>query len=225
MNKENMLIIAAHPDDEVLGCGGTIAKYSSKKNIYLCILSDGESSRDISNKKNLAKKIENRKKMALKSSAILGIKKVFFGDFPDNKFDSVDLLSIVKFIEKIIIKVKPSTVFTHYENDLNIDHCLTFKASITACRPQYKNNINIFSYFVPSSTDWNLKSDIFNPNWFEEISKFSSTKKKALNCYSSELRKSPHPRSLKYIESLDLINGEKIGVKKAEAYLLLRYVK
>ena len=220
-----MLIIAAHPDDEVLGCGGTIAKYSSKKNIYLCILSDGESSRDSSNKKNLVKKIENRKKMALKSSTILGIKKVFFGDFPDNRFDSVDLLSIVKFIEKIINKIKPSTVFTHYENDLNIDHCLTFKASITACRPQYKKNINIFSYFVPSSTDWNLKSDIFNPNWFEEISIFSSTKKKALNCYSSELRKSPHPRSLKYIESLDSINGEKIGVKKAEAFLLLRYLK
>ena len=224
MIKENILVIAAHPDDEVLGCGGTIAKYSSKNNIYLCILSDGESSRN-TNKKYLQQKIENRKKMALKSSTILGIKKVFFGDFPDNKFDSVDLLSIIKFLEKIIQKVRPSTVYTHYENDLNIDHYLTFKASITACRPQYKNNINIFSYFVPSSTDWNLNSDIFNPNWFEEISKFSSIKKKALNCYSAELRKSPHPRSLKYIESKDLINGEKNGLKKAEAFLLLRYIK
>ena len=163
--------------------------------------------------------------MALKSSRILGIKKTFFADFPDNKFDSVDLLSIVQFIERIISKIKPSTVYTHYENDLNIDHQLTFKATITACRPQNKNNINLFSYFVPSSTDWNFSSKIFNPNWFEDISKYTNIKKKALKCYLLELRKSPHSRSLKSIESLDIINGERIGYKRAEGYILLRYSK
>ena len=224
--KKNILVVVAHPDDEILGCGGTIAKYSKKYNINLCILSDGESSRNL-NKSQLEIKIKNRKIMSKKASKIIGIKKIFYGNFPDNRFDSVDLIYIIKFIENIIRISNPETVYTHYENDLNIDHRITFQAVQTAARPQLRSKIkNIFSFYIPSSTEWNFsENNHFLPNVYEDISKNFITKINALKIYRDELRESPHPRSIVNITALDTVNGEKVGFKKAEVFKLIRMLK
>ena len=168
-DKNSVLVIAAHPDDEVLGCGGTIAKLSKKGiKVNILFISNGVDSRDQKNVKT-KKKILERKKAAKLSSNILGAKKLAFADLSDNKLDKYPLLKIVKIIEKFIKKLKPKTVYTHFDNDLNIDHQIVNKAVITATRPQKKSSVkNIFFFEIPSSTEWKIetKSKIFNPNWF-----------------------------------------------------------
>ena len=224
LKKKKILIFAAHPDDEVIGCGGTIAKLKKNRNeIFVCFLADGESSRNV---KNLNELIKKRKKAAKKSAVILGIKELFFCDLPDNKLDTVSRLSIVKIVEKYISLIKPHTVFTHFYEDLNIDHQIVSKAVITACRPEKKNPVKKLLFFeIPSSTDWqisNKKKNYFNPNWYEDISKTKNLKIKAFKAYKDEIRKWPHPRSLKGIISLMQLRGSTSGFKFAEAFVLGR---
>lgn len=222
--KKRILIFAAHPDDEVIGCGGTIAKLKKNGNkIYVCFFADGESSRNVRNVNALIKK---RKKAAKKSGAILGIDELFFCDLPDNRLDTMSRLSVVKIVEKYISLIKPETVFTHFYGDLNIDHQIVSKAVITACRPEKKNPVKKLLFFeIPSSTDWqisNKQKNYFNPNWFEDISKTKNIKIKALKAYKEEVRKWPHPRSLKGINSLMELRGATSGFKFAEAFVLGR---
>ena len=155
--KKKILIFAAHPDDEVIGCGGTIAKLKKNGNkIYVCFFADGESSRNVRNVNALIKK---RKKAAKKSAAILGIDELFFCDLPDNRLDTMSRLSVVKIVEKYISLIKPQTVFTHFYGDLNIDHQIVSKAVITACRPEKKNPVKKLLFFeIPSSTDWQISN-------------------------------------------------------------------
>ena len=172
-NKKSVLVIAAHPDDEVIGCGGTIAKLKKEGNeISVLFLADGESSRKV---KNIDKVIKKRKKAAYKSSKILGVKNTYFCDLPDNNLDSINRLVIVKLIEKYIFEIQPQIIFTHFNGDLNIDHQIVHKSVVTACRPQKKNPVKKLLFFeIPSSTDWQIetkKKSLFNPNWFEDISK------------------------------------------------------
>ena len=228
-NKNIILVVAAHPDDEVLGCGGTLAKYAKNKNNIVNVLftSDGESSRPLS-KKRLLIKINKRKKDAQKAANILGIKKIFFLDLLDNKLDSYPLLKVVKIIEEYIFQIKPNIIFTHFKNDLNIDHQIVNNAVVTACRPQKNNSVkSIFFFEVPSSTEWkvNSKSEHFNPNWFEDISKTKNLKLKALKAYKSEIKKWPHPRSEKGIKALMEWRGATAGLEAAEAFVLARNIK
>jgi len=221
---KKILIFAAHPDDEVIGCGGTIAKLKKNGNdIFVCFIADGESSRNV---KNLNELIRKRKKAAQKSATILGVKEIFFCDLPDNRLDTMSRLSIVKLVEKYISKIKPHTVFTHFYEDLNIDHQIVSKAVITACRPERKNPVKKLLFFeIPSSTDWqitNKKRNFFNPNWFEDISETKNLKIKALKVYKNEIRKWPHPRSIKGINSLMQVRGATSGFKFAEAFVLGR---
>jgi len=218
------LVIVAHPDDEVLGCGGYILKKSKEEKIHLLIMSDGESSRDYAKDLILKNKIKNRKMAAEKAAKILGIKKIFFSKFRDNQMDTEPFLKLVKRIEYIISITKPKTILTHYYGDLNIDHQLVSKATITATRPTTECSVKkILMFSIPSSTEWNFADNKFKPNWYEDITNFSDSKIKALKCYNKELRKKPHPRSLDGIENLDALNGHKVGVKKAETFVLLRY--
>ncbi len=224
--KKNVLVIAAHPDDEVLGCGGTIAKYKNRYNINCLFLTDGVSSRLPEKKIRLTDK-KKRMTSAKKAMKILGVKRSFFGDFPDNSLDTIPFLSIVKFIEKHIKLLKPFRIYTHFSEDLNIDHQLVGKAVITATRPKSKNNVKeIFFFEVPSSTEWNfrLAKNLFNPNVFENIEKTIITKKKALKCYKQELRNYPHPRSLKSIVNLSKYRGTIASCKFAESFFLARQI-
>ena len=223
--KKNILVVAAHPDDEILGCGGSLLKYKKRGySINLIFFTDGVGSR---NKKNLIKKKKSRLNAAIKVSKILGCKKPMFNQFPDNELDKISNLKLVKIIEKEILRIKPEIIFTHFKNDLNIDHKKINQALVTACRPQ-KNRIikKILFFEVPSSTEWQIdkSKNIFNPNWFENITHEFKMKIKAIKCYKEELRKSPHPRSIDGITSLNKWRGSTIGVKYAEAFMLGRFI-
>ena len=158
---------------------------------------------------------------------ILGVKHFSFNDFPDNEFDKISLLKITKRIEVEIKKYNPDTILTHHNSDLNIDHQITSKAVMTACRPKVKNNVKLILFFeILSSTEWNIntKKLFFNPNWYEDITKYLKIKIKAIKCYKKELRKSPHPRSLNTIKALSIFRGSSSGVKNAEAFQLGRKI-
>ncbi len=222
-----ILVIAAHPDDEVLGCGGTIARYvSNGANVHVAFMTDGVSSR--SDDKNDIVDQDRRRKAAEQACAILGMKSVDYHQFPDNGMDTVPLLSIVKEIEKLINVYQPDTIFTHYAGDLNIDHQLVNRAVITATRPQPEMPVKtVLSFEIPSSTEWQFanESGQFVPNWFIDISDYMDIKLKALNAYHEELREWPHPRSIRAIEHLAHWRGAIIGKNAAEAFILNRHIE
>ena len=228
MNK--ILVVAAHPDDEVLGCGGTMARLASEGNcVYTLILGEGVTSRD--RKRDLAKReneIVKLKEKAEDANKILGVKKVYTYDFPDNRFDTVSLLDIIKTIEKIKEDIKPDIVFTHHYGDLNIDHQITFKAVMTAFRPLKKETVReMYSFEVLSSTEWNIpKPEIcFVPNHFVDISKTIKLKVRAMKEYKCEIREYPHPRSIESIEIKAKQRGIQVGLEAAEAFEVLRLIK
>ena len=176
------------------------------------------------------KLVLERQKAAKTSAKILKCQNIFFLDFPDNKMDSVPLLKIVKKVEAFIVKIKPKIIFTHRSDDLNIDHEITNRAVVTATRPEKKSKVNLTLFFdIPSSTEWNMngkkKNIVPQGNWYEDITNTFSIKLKALKAYKSELRKSPHPRSLKGIRSFDSWRGSIVGKNYAESFLVGRYIK
>ena len=222
----SILIISAHPDDEVLGCGGFIAKYAKVEDIYCVHLTNGEGSRDFKSKKGLASAISSRKNSAKKASKILGIKQTHFCDFPDNQLDQVSILTIAKHIEKFIDLYKPHTLLTHSHNDLNIDHKIACETSIIASRPSKEQTIKkILSFDIPSSREFAFHDNIkIRHNWYEDITKKYDLKLKALKAYNQELKKNFHPRSINSIKSYDSYIGSIIGVKYSETFLLYRNV-
>ena len=222
-----ILVIAAHPDDEVLGCGGTIARLSQDCDIYTLILGEGITSRDISDEEKKEESNELKKQLN-EANKILGAKKVFFEDFPDNRFDTVPLLDIIKSIEKVIQKIKPDEVFTHHYRDLNIDHQITHKAVLTAVRPIGDYTVKkILSFEVLSSTEWNYQNqnNVFTPNTYIDISETLNKKLEAMEWYKTEIRDYPHPRSLDGIKILAKKRGLEVGLKYAEAFNLIRSVE
>ena len=222
MKKEKILIVAAHPDDEVLGCGGVISKYRKTCEFSVIFMTNGVSSRSGSNKN----KILARKNACLKLFRKIGFSKPIFFNFPDNQMDKVPMLKIVKKLESKIKDIKPNTIFTHYSQCLNIDHRKTFEAVITACRPLSNKSVKkILSFEIPSSTDWAIfKGKNFQPNYYIDISKHIKNKLNYIKFYKEELRKYPHSRSLNYIKSLASVRGANCGVNFAEVFYLNRYL-
>jgi LmbE family N-acetylglucosaminyl deacetylase len=223
MKFNNVLIVIAHPDDECLGCGGTIAKLTRSGCVVdLLIMTNGESSREGVHEKD----ISNRRSAAIKSSKVLGINNTTILDYPDNSLDTVTFLSIVKSIEANIMNVQYDALFTHFSYDMNIDHKLTSRAALTACRPQPNQSIKtILTFEVPSSTDYSSPSfgHVFSPNYFVDISSYRKIKLEALSFYNNELRDFPHSRSIKAIESHSISRGASVGVSYAEAFMLERH--
>ncbi|MDR3048572.1 MAG: PIG-L family deacetylase [Elusimicrobiota bacterium] len=222
---KKILIVAAHPDDEVLGCFGTVAKMLRRGGIgYTLILSGGKTSRDNSSKDDL----DLIRQEAQKANQLIGIKDVSLSNFPDNAFDSVPLLNIVKEIEKIKNEIKPDIIFTHHLGDINIDHQITHKAVLTAARPIKDESVKtIYSMEIPSSTEWNSfsKESAFIPNVFFDVSETIDLKIQALAKYQSELRDYPHPRSLQYLKELACNNGVRVGLKYSENFMLIRTIE
>ena len=220
----NILVIAAHPDDEVLGMGATIAKLSKdKEQIYLLFLATGIYARR-KDKDIMKAELKRLREHAENAGKIMGVEKenIFFENFSDNAMDSVPFLDIVKKVESIINKIKPSRVFTHHYNDLNIDHRLSFQSALTATRP-IRNNIELISFEVPSSTEWSYPY-LFKPNYFVDVSDTYKLKLKALKEYKDEIRNYPHPRSLKVLDTYMIRWGSVIGTKKAEAFEIIRKI-
>jgi N-acetylglucosamine malate deacetylase 1 len=225
MTKKKVLVIAAHPDDEVLGCGGTIAKHKNTgDHVTVLIMADGVNSRD---EKFQNESVSERRACAKKANNILKVDDLVFLSFPDNKMDTVPLLEIIKSIENVMLELCPDTVYTHSSSDLNIDHRIVHKASITACRAFPNQTVKQLLFFeVPSSTEWRTSSatNIFNPNWFSDISDTLNIKLKALSTYEKELHEFPHPRSLDAVECLAKWRGSSSGFFAAEAFELGRKI-
>ena len=214
--KKKILVLAAHPDDETLGCGATISKLSKQgHDIRLLTFTDGVSARDI-------KDIENRNKSLEKVSKILGIVDFKYGNFPDNKMDSVPLLDVCKFIEKEVKEV-PDVIFTHHPSCLNIDHNIVYRAVITAFRPQHKKEIEINCFEVPSSTEWNPNSD-FRSNYYIDVEGFVEKKIEALKIYDGEMKAYPHPRSYESVINKMKSSGNEVGLNFAERFQTIRRI-
>lgn len=220
---ENILIVAAHPDDEVLGCGGSILHHVCKGDrVDVVFMADGITSRG---NKIDSKAHQERNHAAFTSCKILGTQAPIFLGFPDNKMDTLALLEIVQSLEKVISKVKPIIIYTHHFGDLNIDHRITHQAVMTACRPQSDDSVKtILCFETPSSTEWQTPSSgqTFEPNWFVDIKKTLANKLKALNAYEEEIREYPHARSIKNIENISMFRGAAVGMENAEAFMLIR---
>ena len=218
-----VLVVAAHPDDEVLGCGGTIARHAGEGDaVTIVILADGETAR------GSAMPTATRKRSAEQAAAALGARPPRLLDLPDNRLDTVALLDIVQLIEAVVVELKPRIVYTHHGADLNLDHALAHRAVLTACRPLPGSTVEAIHCFeVPSSSEWAPGQQVppFQPNHFVDISAFEKQKAAALDCYRSELRPFPHPRSPEAIQALGRWRGATCGVALAEAFETVRVVR
>jgi len=226
--KNKILIVASHPDDEILGCGGTVARMVKEgAEVHILILGEGVTSRyNIKLTEPYPnQELENLKVCSKKAGFIIGILSLEFTSFPDNRFDSIALLEIVKVIERRIEEIKPSIIFTHFKDDLNIDHRITYQAVITATRPMPGNTVKeIYSFEIPSSTEWAFPTS-FSPDVFWDIDSTLDQKIKALDCYRDELRPYPHPRSVEGIEYLAGYRGMQCGCEYAEAFKTVRVIR
>ena len=225
---KKILIVASHPDDETLGCGGLINNFS-KKNIKIktVILGEGSSCRFKKNSTELEvkKKILERESSCRKALSILGAKKVTFHNLPCGRFDSVSIIDIAKIVESEISIFDPDTVITHSNTDVNNDHRLSFQAVLQATRPAINNRVEkLLSFEVLSSTERNFSNN-FSPNYFVKLDKRDlEKKKKALKCYKTEYSNFPVPRSLKALEVLANYRGLQCGNEYAEAFQIIRSI-
>ena len=228
---KSILVRCAHPDDEVLGCSGYIAKQNLLGNkVHVLFLSEGVTSRHSKIKidDQIKLEINDRKKMAIKASNVLKYEILDFLDYPNLRMQNLDTLDITKKIIYFIKKIKPYTVLTHHPGDLNSDHRVTFEATFTALRPfTHKNMVkNFLTFEVTSSTNWSNEGigPRFSPNYYLDIKKFLKIKKKAFDCYKFEMRDFPHPRSWQAIMAQHLNRGLEIGLEYAEAYSIIRKI-
>lgn len=221
--KKNVLIIAPHPDDEVLGCGGVIRKMASQMHdVWILIVSRG--------KKSLysEERIQNVRKEALDAHKILGVKKTIFLDFSAPELDLVSISELSRSISEVVTEFNPDTVFLPHRGDIHHDHKAVFNAGLVATRPVKGSSVKrIFSYETLSETEWAapFSDAIFIPNFFVNISNDFSAKLEAIKCFKSQLRDFPNSRSLKSIEVLANFRGSSVGLTHAEAFMTIRMIE
>lgn len=231
LRNKRILVIVAHPDDELLGLGATmhrlIQNYHSK--VRVVILGEGITSRaSMRDPEKWKTELEIHRANIESARKQIGYDSVGIYDYPDNRFDSIDLLDIVKTVEDEKRKFQPEVIFTHHGGDLNVDHQRTFEAVITATRPMLEEKVRtIITFETPSGTEWRASTDPrhFIPNFFVEVSKENLTAKiKGMESYEFEKRSFPHPRSPKALEILAQQRGVSIGAKLAEAFAIVRSI-
>lgn len=231
LRNKNILIVVAHPDDEVLGLGGTmnrlIKNFSVKTKVV--ILGEGITSRgDKRDRSQWKAELKKHKENIISATNSIGYQDVSIHDFPDNRFDTIPLLDIIKVVEEEKRSFKPDIIFTHHGGDLNIDHRRTFQAVITASRPTSDQITKmIITFETPSGTEWIPSSDprCFIPNMFVEIDESNlSSKVKAMQSYDYEKRLYPHPRSPEALKIIAQNRGCTVGVKLAEAFQVIRII-
>lgn len=218
-----VLVVAAHADDEALGCGGTLARHVDEGDtVFAVFMADGVTSRAGAYQEDQLA----RNAAAENAKEILGIKENFYLGLPDNRMDSIPLIDVVKKLESIIDKLKPNIVYTHHHGDLNVDHRITHQAVMTACRPLPGKSVRaIYAFEVMSSTDWATPTaEPFLPNYFVDISRHLSKKSEALYAYHLEMHEAPHSRSMQHLTSLATHRGQTVGVLAAEAFMSIRVV-
>ncbi len=220
-----ILVVAAHPDDELLGVGGTVRRLSDEGNeVYALIMAEGITSRSDKREESDFNELDALKEDSRKACETVGYKDVEFCGLPDNRMDSLDLLDVIKKLTPYIEKYSPEIIFTHHHGDLNIDHRITNEAVLTCTRPMLGEKVRkIYAFETPSSTEWNYNyTEPFTPNVYYDITQTVDFKIKGMDCYKSERREYPHPRSGEALEALAKMRGSQCGFEKAEAFMLLR---
>jgi N-acetylglucosamine malate deacetylase 1 len=229
VSNDTVLIVAAHPDDEVLGCGGTIARHVAEGDVVrIVFFSDGVGARHIDVSARYESDQVLRNESAVAAAAILGAAKPISLRFRDNRLDSVDLLDLVQALEAVSRPMLPTIIYTHWLGDLNIDHRLVYQSVITAFRPTDTETVRqIRSFEVPSSTEWGDKSITppFRPTSYVDIGGFMGVKLRAMEAYAQEMRPFPHPRSREAIEALARWRGAESGLTAAEAFVHIREIR
>jgi N-acetylglucosamine malate deacetylase 1 len=220
---QTVLVVAAHPDDEVLGLGGTLGRHvSDGDNVHVIIAGEGPAARGGSNvsPEAFAAAHEAAKVLGINAPRLLGL--------PDNRLDTLALLEIIQPIEAAILSLSPRIVYTHCGTDLNIDHRIIHQATVTACRPLPGSTVRqLHAFETVSSTEWSTAAmgAAFRPTHFVDISAFWRQKRLALECYASEMRAFPHGRSYEAVEALAVLRGSQSGVGMAEAFQTLLYIR
>jgi len=217
----NVLIIAPHPDDEVLGCGGVIAKLSAQKNdVYVGVITSGISQLS-------AQQIETEKKVATEANQLLGVKKTFFCDLPAAELDTIAHRKTNEAIVTLLRNTEPDILFVPFLGDIHLDHQHVFNSALVAARPiQKKYPKKIYAYETLSETNWNAAylTPGFHPNVFFDISSYLDLKLRAFEIYKSEVKQFPHERSLETLKALATLRGSTVHLPAAEAFVLIREV-
>lgn len=223
-----VLVVAAHPDDEVLGCGGTLARHAAAGDaVEIVFVADGVSARALSDKVALERALTEREAAAAAAACLLGAQPPHFLRFSDNRCDSIPLLDIVQRLERLMAEVAPSVVYTHHANDINVDHRIAHQAVLTACRPLPGTSVRaIYAFETASSTEWEPAGlgRPFQPNRYVDISAHLETKRAAIAAYGGEMRSFPHPRSPEALEAQWLWRGAQAGLLAAEAFVVVREI-
>ena len=225
---KKVLVFAAHPDDEILGVGGTLSKHVLEGDrCFVVILGEGITSRYINNNENEDKEKEMLYKNSYMAQSVIGYEELYLEKLPDNRFDQLDILDIIKIVEKYIDIIKPDIIYTHYLYDLNVDHRVTCEAVMTASRPIGERCVKeIYCFNTLSSTEWNFScKDKFSPNYFVDITSTINKKIDAMKCYTDEIREFPHPRSIEGIKAQAKNNGTIISKSYCEAFEVMRIIK
>lgn len=224
----NVLVIAAHPDDEVLGCGGTIARLAVEgAAVSIFILANGLTSRAGFDPVRDADQLRVHHERARRAGALLGAREVTFGGLPDQKLDTLPLLDVTQAIEREIARVRPEIVFTQHGGDLNMDHVIAFRATLTATRPMAGGVVKrVYAYEVGSSSEWAFQqfAPAFAPQVFFDITAQLEAKIAAMHIYESEARAFPHPRSPEALRAQAQRWGSTTGVMAAEAFACVRHL-
>ena len=224
-----VLVIAAHPDDEVLGCGATAARLSREGHeLHFAILGEGITSRHSQRDDADAGQLARLHRQAHAAAAKVGVKNVVLHSLPDNRLDTVPLLDVVKIVEDLVSRIEPEIIYTHHGGDLNVDHGVVHRAVLTATRPVAGQTVReIYAFEVPSSTEWAFQriEPLFRPNVFVDVTGTLDAKIAAMECYESEARKFPHPRSPEALRAIAMRWGSVVGCEAAEAFELVRSVR
>jgi len=223
------LVIAAHPDDEILGCGATAARLVSEGHeVHFAILGEGLTARHRDRTATDSQQLEVLHQRAHAAAEKLGVKSLVLYKLPDNRLDSVPLLEVVNIVEELVERFKPQVIYTHNGGDLNVDHEVIHRAVLTATRPASGSPVwDIYAFEVPSSTEWAFQrlNQPFRPNVFVEIAPTLEAKIAAMGCYESEVRRFPHPRSPEVLRAIATRWGSVAGCTAAEAFELVRSIR
>lgn len=224
---KNVLVVAAHPDDELLGVGGTVRRLVNEGAcVRAVIMAEGLTSRGVCRFATDKQELKELQEDARRAAREVGYASINFCGLPDNRMDEMNLLDIVKLVSCYVEKYQPDTIFTHHHGDLNIDHRLTCEAVLTACRPVDNCMVErIYAFETPSSTEWNYNyTEPFAPNVYFDVTDTLEAKIKGMACYQTESKSYPHPRSPEALRSLGRYRGSNAGLGMAEGFVLLREI-
>ena len=219
---KRVLVIAAHPDDEVIGGGATLARLRSEgAELFVAIVTEGWSVQY----PNQPEMLEKKQQAARSALDALGGGNLFFENLPNLRLDTVPAVTVNTFLEQVVRDVKPDIVFTHHASDLNHDHRVVYQSSLVACRPWSGHMIStIYSYPTLGVSDFGGTRSEFSPNVFFDVEKFLPNKLAALKAYDMEMRPFPHPRSTEAVEAQGRIYGSLSGLNWAEAFVIIRQI-